>query len=252
MRLADIGLEGWFLLAVAPVIGSFLGVLVLRLPEGEAIVWSRSRCEACGTVLAPRDLVPLVSWLATRGRCRRCGHRLGWFYPGIEMAALLIAVIALGVDGTPRAWLDCLFGWWLLALGWIDLRRWVLPDTLTLPLIVAGLLAAKLFDPGALFDRALGAALGYLVLRGVAAAYRAVRGQEGLGRGDAKLLGAGGSWVGVSAMPQVILAAALLALVTVGALRLVGVRLHAHSAVPFGPFLALSIWALWLFGPVLL
>jgi len=250
MRLADIGLEGWSLLAAAPVIGSFLGVVVRRLPDGGAIVWSRSRCEACGVVLAPRDLVPLISWLAARGRCRRCGHRLGWFYPGIEMVALLIAVIALGVDGTPRAWLDCLFGWWLLALGWIDLRRWVLPDSLTLPLIFAGLLAAKLFDPDALFDRALAAAFGYLVLRMIAAAYRAARGLEGLGRGDAKLLGAGGAWVGMSAVPQVILGAALLAIVTVGALRLFGIRLHARSAVPFGPFLALAIWVVWLYGPV--
>jgi leader peptidase (prepilin peptidase)/N-methyltransferase len=252
MRLADIGLEGWSLLVVAPVIGSFLGVVVLRLPEGRAIVWSRSQCEGCGAVLAARDLVPLISWLAARGICRRCGQPIGWFYPGIEMAALLIAVIALGIDGTPRAWLDCLFGWWLLALGWIDLRHWVLPDSLTLPLIAAGLLAAALFDRSALFDRALAAAFGYLVLRMIAAAYRAVRGQEGLGRGDAKLLGAGGAWVGVSAVPQVILAAALIALVAVGALRLFGIRLHAHSAVPFGPFLALSIWAVWLFGPVLL
>jgi leader peptidase (prepilin peptidase)/N-methyltransferase len=252
MRLADIGLEGWFLLAAAPVIGSFLGVVVRRLPDGGAIVWSRSRCEACGVLLAPRDLVPLVSWLAARGRCRRCGQPIGWFYPGVEMAALLIAVIALGVDGTPRAWLDCLFGWWLLALGWIDLRRWVLPDALTLPLIAAGLVAAMLFDREGLLDRALGAAFGYAVLRGVAAAYRAVRGQEGLGGGDAKLLGAGGAWVGVSAVPQVILAAALLALVAAGALRLAGVRLHAQSAMPFGPFLALAIWAVWLFRPALL
>jgi leader peptidase (prepilin peptidase)/N-methyltransferase len=268
MRLADVGLEGWILLAAAPVIGSFLGVVVRRLPEGRPIVWSRSQCEACGTVLAPRDLVPLISWLFARGRCRRCGHPLGWFYPGIEMAALLIAVVALCVDGTPRAWLDSLFGWWLLALGWIDLRRWVLPDALTLPLIAAGLLAAVLFDsgglfdaggrfasgglsdPGGLLDRMLGAAFGYLVLRAIAAAYRAVRGIEGLGRGDAKLLSAAGAWVGVGALPQVILAAALLALVAVGALRLAGVRLHAQSALPFGPFIAFSVWAVWLYGPL--
>jgi leader peptidase (prepilin peptidase)/N-methyltransferase len=250
MRLADLGLEGWLLLVLAPIIGSFLGVVVLRLPEGRAIVWSHSRCEACSAVLAARDLVPLLSWLAARGRCRRCGHPLGWFYPGIEMAALLIAVIALGVDFTPLAWLDSLLGWWLLALGWIDLRRWVLPDSLTLPLVVAGLLAAALFDPGALFDRTLGAAFGYLVLRAIAAAYRAVRDREGLGRGDAKLLSAAGAWVGVSALPQVILAASLLGLVTAGALRLFGIRLHAQSAIPFGPFLALAIWAVWLYGPV--
>src|ERR1051326_8565426 len=103
MTLAVIGPEGWFLLAAAPVIGSFLGVVVLRLPEGRPIVWSRSQCEACGAVLGARDLVPLISWLVARGRCRRCGQPLGWFYPGIEIAGLSIAAIALGLDGMPRA-----------------------------------------------------------------------------------------------------------------------------------------------------
>jgi len=200
-------------------------------------------------VLTARDLVPLISWLASRGRCRRCGHPLGWFYPGIEVAALVIALVSLTVDGLPRAWLDCVFGWWLLALGWIDLRRWVLPDLLTLPLIVAGLLASILFAPEGLIDRALGAALGYLALRAVAVGYRAMRGEEGLGAGDAKLLSAAGAWVGVMALPQLILAAALAALVTACALRLGGVRLHARSAMVFGPFIALATWLFWLCGP---
>jgi leader peptidase (prepilin peptidase) / N-methyltransferase len=250
MDLADLVLGGWTLIVLALVIGSFLGVVVRRLPEGRSILWPGSRCEACGAVLRARDLVPLVSWLAACGRCRHCGDPLGWFYPGIEIAALAIAAIALGVDGMPRAWFDCVLGWWLLALGWIDLRKWVLPDALTLPLIVAGLAAAVLFDRAGLVDRALGAAFGYLVLRAIAAAYRAVRGFEGLGRGDAKLLGAGGAWVGASLLPQVILGAALLALVTAGAMRLIGIRLHAQTAIPFGPFLALAIWAVWLYRPL--
>ncbi len=243
-------MQGWLLVLLAPVIGSFLGVLIHRLPDGRAIVWARSRCEACQVVLTARDLVPLVSWLALRGRCRRCGHSLGWFYPGIEVAALLVALVALGVDGLPRAWLDCVLGWWLLTLSWIDLRRWVLPDVLTLPLIVAGLLAAVLFEPASLIDRALGAVFGYLALRAVAVGYRALRGRDGLGGGDAKLFGAAGAWVGIMALPQVILAAALAGLVAAGALRLGGVRLHAHSALVFGPFIALATWAFWLSGSV--
>src|SRR5438874_155325 len=205
--LAELDLPGWGLLLLAPIIGSFLGVVVRRLPADRGIAWSRSQCEACGTVLRVRDLAPVVSWVAARGRCRHCGHKLGWFYPGIELAALLVALVALAVDGTPRAWLDCLLGWWLLALCWIDLRHWLLPDLLTLPLIVLGLFDAALFAPDDLFDRALGAALGYLAFRGVAVVYRALRGREGLGGGDAKLLGAAGAWVGLTALPQVILGA---------------------------------------------
>ena len=244
------GVAGWGLLVAAPIVGSFVGVVVRRLPADGAIVWARSRCEACGAALAPRDLVPLVSWLLARGRCRYCGARLGWFYPAIELAALAIAALALALDDPPRVWLDCLFGWWLLALAWIDLERWLLPNALTLPLIVAGLAAAALFDPGAVVDRALAAAIGYLGLRALAAIYRAARGRDGLGGGDAKLLAAAGAWVGLAALPQVILAAALAALAGAAALSVAGARLTAHSALPFGPFLAAAIWAVWLLGPL--
>ena len=129
----------WALLAVAPMVGSFVGVIIRRVPEGLPVAWSRSRCEHCGAKLSPRDLVPLVSWLVGRGRCRHCGSSLSWFYPGIEGAVVAIAVISLLVDRGADAWLDGLLGCWLLALGWIDLRRWILPDALTLPLIVAGI-----------------------------------------------------------------------------------------------------------------
>jgi leader peptidase (prepilin peptidase)/N-methyltransferase len=250
LSIGDLGPEGWGLLIAAPVIGSFIGVLIRRLPDRHPILWSQSKCEGCGAKLTPRDLVPLISWVLARGRCRRCGYPLGWFYPGTEIAALVVVLIALAVDDVPRAALDCLFGWWLLTLAWIDLRRWLLPDVLTLPLIVAGLAAAASLDPDTLLDRALGAVLGYAALRALAVSYRMLRQREGLGRGDAKLLGAAGAWVGATALPQVILLAALAALLAAAALRLVGVRLHAHSALPFGPFLALAIWTIWLGGPL--
>ena len=173
-ELAGAGVTGWGPLLLAPFAGSFLGVIVRRLPEGRSIAWVRSRCEYCGAALRARDLVPLYSWLIAGGRCRYCGHPLGWFYPGIELAALAIALVALAADGGDETWLDCVFGWWLLALGWIDIRRWLLPDALTLPLVIAGLAAAAAFDPGQLTDRALGAALGYLGLRVVGAAVPSV------------------------------------------------------------------------------
>ena len=248
-RVLGADAAGWGVLLAAPFVGSFLGVVVRRLPDGRPVAWGRSRCEWCGATLRTRDLVPLLSWLVASGRCRFCGHALGWFYPGIEMAALALALIAFAVDRGADIWLDCLLGWWLLALGWIDLRRWLLPDALTLPLLIVGLAEAAVFAPDQLTNRAAGAALGYLALRAVAFGYRRLRGREGLGGGDAKLLAASGAWVGAVALPQVILVAAIGALAAAGCLLLAGVRLGAQSALPFGPFLALATWLLWLFGP---
>jgi leader peptidase (prepilin peptidase) / N-methyltransferase len=247
-RVASAEVAAWSVLIAAPFIGSFLGVLVRRLPDGRPIAWSRSHCEWCGATLGARDLVPLWSWLAARGRCRHCGHPLGWFYPGIELGALAVALAAVAVDGGEGVWLDCFLGWWLLALAWIDIRRWVLPDALTLPLVIAGLAAAAAFDPERLTERALGAAIGYLSLRLVALIYRALRGREGLGGGDAKLLAASGAWVGAGALPQLVFAAAVSGLLAAGCMRLAGVRLGARSALPFGPFLAFATWLIWLFG----
>ncbi len=239
----------WSLLVAAPIIGSFLGVVIRRLPAGRPLLWSRSSCEKCGHPLAARDLVPLFGWLLAKGRCRYCGERLGWFYPAVELAALAIAVLALAVDGGGRAWLDSLFGWWLLALGWIDLRRWILPDVLTLPLILSGLLEAALFNARALPWRALGAALGYLSLIAIAFLYRRLRGREGLGEGDAKLLAASGAWVGAAALPSVVFVAALGALLS--AFLFIRKRpLEAETPLPFGAFLALATWLVWLFGPL--
>jgi leader peptidase (prepilin peptidase)/N-methyltransferase len=250
--MADAGPAEWSLLLAAPFIGSFLGVIVRRLPDGLPIAWSRSHCDWCGVRLRPRDLVPIVSWLASKGRCRSCGHSLSWFYPGIELASTAVALVAALVNGGQGAWLDCLLGWWLLTLAWIDIRSWLLPDLLTLPLVVAGLAAAAAFDPEQLVQRSLGAGLGYLSLLAIAALYRALRHREGLGRGDAKLLAAAGAWVGAAALPQVILLAALSALAGAGCLWIAGFRLSAHSAIPFGPFLAFATWALWLYSPRLI
>ena len=249
--VAGAGPAVWSALFAAPFVGSFVGVLVRRLPDGLPIVWSRSRCEWCGAALKASDLVPLYSWFAAGGRCRYCRHPLGWFYPGIEVAAIAVPLSAAMIDQGAEIWLDCLLGWWLLALAWIDLRRWLLPDPLTLPLIIVGLVATTVLDPADLTEHALGAALGYLSLRMVASLYRVLRGREGLGRGDAKLLAASGAWVGAGALPQVVFGAAVSALATAACLRLAGIRLGALSPLPFGPFLALATWLVWLFGPFL-
>jgi leader peptidase (prepilin peptidase) / N-methyltransferase len=236
-RMGEAGAAEWSLVMASPFIGSFLGLVIQRLPDAAPIARGRSRCAACGTPLRARDLVPLFSWLVAGGRCRYCEQPLGWFYPAVELAALAIAVVSVLIDAGQRTWLDCLLGWWLLALGWIDLRSWLLPDALTLPLIIAGLAASFTFDPDQLVNRGLGAALGYASLLAIAALYRALRGREGLGRGDAKLLAASGAWLGAAALPEVILLSALSALAAAACLRLAGIRL------------GIATWVLWLLSP---
>jgi leader peptidase (prepilin peptidase) / N-methyltransferase len=247
-----IGRAGWALLLAAPFVGSFLGVLIRRLPEERPIAWARSACEACGATLRARDLVPLFSWAVLGGRCRHCGERIGWFYPAVELAALAVAALALLFDRGVAAWVDAGFGWWLLTLAWIDAGCFLLPDALTLPLVLAGLADAAAFAPRDLLTRSLGAIAGYAVLQAVAWAYRRLRGREGLGGGDAKLLAAAGAWVGVAGLPSVILLAAGAALAVAFVLQLGGARLHAQSALPFGPFLALGMWVVWMLGPLAL
>jgi leader peptidase (prepilin peptidase)/N-methyltransferase len=141
-----------------------------------------------------------------------------------------------------------MLGWTLLTLAWIDMRHLLLPDPITLPLVVAGLLVTWWFEPDQIIDHALGAVVGYLFFRAVAVGYRVLRGREGLGAGDAKLLAVAGAWVGWAALPAVVLAAALLgiAIAAMGTLR--GGSLHAGMTLPFGPALALAFWIVRLMG----
>lgn len=227
-------------------VGSFLGALALRAPDGwRGIWWGRSQCLACRTTLRPVDLIPLLSWLLSRGRCRHCGAVVGAYYPLVELGAAAIGVVALAWLSGPEAWLAALLGWWLLALALIDLEAWLLPDALTLPLIAAGLVASAFgLAPGRpLTNAAAGAAAGYLALAGVGYLYERWRGREGLGLGDAKLLAGAGAWLGLATLPWVVLTAALLGLVL--ALLRAG-PLRAETAVPFGPPLALAFWGMFL------
>lgn len=233
----------WPLLA-APFVGSFLGVLIARLPLGRSVVLGRSVCDHCGASIAAYDLLPLLSFAVLRGRCRRCAGPIAALHWQAELAATAVALSAvLAGDATPWLWLDCGFGWVLLALAWIDWHAMILPDVLTLPLIPAGLLATLWLDPERATDHALAAALGYTALRGLALLYRRVRGREGLGEGDAKLLAALGAWVGLEGLPTVVLGAALAGLAAAGIMWLRGGEMRATTAIPFGPFLALAGWA---------
>lgn len=237
------------LLAVAPFVGSFLGVLIRRLPEGRAVGLARSACEHCGVALRARELVPMASYLWQRGKCRHCGAAIDPFHLAIELIAIGVPLWAILAEPDPdRLWADCLLGWTLLALSWIDWRWMLLPDRLTLPLLLAGLLLTWWWQPGSVGNHAAAAAIGYLALRGVAWCYRVLRGREGMGAGDAKLLGAAGAWLGLTPLPMVVLLAALLGLAAAGLLALSGRRLHAGTALPFGPCLAAATWVVWLYS----
>ena len=246
-------LPAWLILAViAPAIGSFLGVLVMRLPQGRGIVSGRSHCDHCKHALGLRDLVPLASWLSLKGKCRYCGVRLARLYPAIELAALAIVVWAATVIGGGVLIASCILGWTLLALSLTDWRDHVLPDMLTLFLLLTGLGAAYLIDPAQFLDHIIGAGVGFLAFAVLAWVYRVLRGREGLGFGDAKLLGGIGAWVAWQGLASVILFAAALGLLVVLARGLMGTRLSATDRVPFGTFLAGAGWLVWLYGPLTL
>lgn len=225
----------------APFVGSFCGVLIARMPAGRGVVWGRSACAACGHALGMADLVPVLSFAFLRGRCRFCGGAIGWDALVVELCAIGVAVwaVAAGERGE-QLWAGCALGWTLLTLAWIDAVCMRLPDALTLPLLLAGLGEALLLEPDAVTGRAFGAAVGYTLLFCTAWAYRRVRGRDGLGLGDAKLLAAGGAWVGVALLGEVVLGAAIGGLLYALAKR--------KRMVAFGPFLAAAIWVCWLYG----
>lgn len=236
---------------LGPFIGSFVLAAALRYPRFAGFATGRSVCPACGHALAPRDLVPILSWVLLRGRCRDCAARIGWHYPVVELAAAALALWAATAVSGWLLWVSCALGWVLLALSLVDLRCYRLPDWLTLPTLVAGLAVTAWAWPEAWPDHLLGAALGYAGLAGIGWLYRALRGREGLGLGDAKLLAAGGAWLSWQALPSVVLIAALFALAAViGESTMRRMPVAATTPVPFGPYLAAAIWIVWLYGPL--
>lgn len=238
----------WPALLAAPFVGSFLGTLVLRLPRGQPLLWGRSTCPHCGITLRARELVPMLSWLIQRGRCRHCRARLGGYYPAMELAAVATAVWAATETSGGVLWLSCGLGWTLLTLALLDRRHFWLPDVLTLPLAAAGLAATTWLDPPSLTGHALAALLGWGAFAGVAFVYRRLRGRDGLGGGDAKLLAAAGAWLGPAALPGVVLIACSLALLEILARAAGSGGVRGTDRLAFGTWLAAGLWLAWLYG----
>lgn len=245
----DLPRWGWGLLGgtLGLLIGSFLATVALRWPIGGSALSGRSRCDSCGRALAPVELVPLLSFLLLRGRCRDCRAPIDRRHPAIELLAAMIGagafLIAPGIGGAAGA----LFGWLLLLLALLDADLRILPDHLTGPLALLGLGAGALDLAPPLADRLLGLALGYASFQALRLGYRRLRGREGMGGGDPKLFGAVGAWLGWQPLPLVALAAAMLgllvALVQAGRFG----RPALAARYPLGTFLAAAgilVWAL--------
>lgn len=252
-RCHVIDAETWFWpILAAPFIGSFLGVLIVRLPAGAPVAFARSTCPHCGARLGGWEMVPLVSFVALRGRCRHCRRSIGLLHPAVELAAVGIAVWAVLADhDAVRLWADCGLGWTLLTLSWIDGTSLLLPDVLTLPLLLAGLALTLAEQPEALTDHCLAAALGYLSFQGLGLAYRRLRGRDGLGGGDSKLIAAAGAWCGLALLPVVVLGSAIVGLLAALALALAGRIVTSKTRISFGPCIALAFWLAWLYGGLL-
>ncbi len=241
----------WLLpVAAAPFVGSFVGLVAHRLPRAEPILFGRSACPSCHTQLTARDLVPFLSWLAARGRCRHCDAPLSARYPLTELAALIVAVWAASVLSGWSILVGCLLGWALLTLALVDLREKMLPDIITLPLIGAGLVAALTLAQLDPLAHLIGAAAGLTVFLAVATIYRRLRGYEGLGGGDAKLFAAAGAWLGWQGLPSVLLIASVTALAAVVVMIVAGRRGIAREEIAFGPYLCFGFWIVWLYGPL--
>ncbi|MFD1950024.1 prepilin peptidase [Sphingomonas arantia] len=228
------------------MIGSHLATIALRWPAGRSSATGRSQCDGCGRVLAAYELVPLLSWLILRGRCRRCGARIDWRHPAVEAVAGALAV-AMAVALPPGAAIAGMgLAWTLLLLTVLDLDHYWLPDRLTLPLLAAGLLVGAAGIGPVLMDRIIGAAVGWGVLALVALVYVRVRGRVGLGGGDPKLFAAAGAWLGWRMLPVTLLIASAAGLALVLAAVLVRRKVAATTRVPFGPMIAFATIIGWI------
>lgn len=225
-------------LLISPAVGSFLGVLVDRLPEGRSIL-GRSRCTNCGTPLRWRDMIPVLSTLWLRGCCATCGATIPGHLLRIELGSIAVALAAiLTATGTAHLWALALCFWCLVALFYTDLQVMRLPDPLTLALFVFAM-AAAWADPARnlaeAFLSGLGTAFVFWALR---AGYRWVRGREGLGLGDVKLAAGFGALLGWTSVPTGLLIAAGLALAVALVERSRGAStLSGGDALPFGSYL---------------
>jgi leader peptidase (prepilin peptidase) / N-methyltransferase len=197
-------------------------------------------------VLGAGELVPLISLIIQRGKCRHCGAAIDQRHVTIELAAALVGAVALSVAPGLEGLAGALFGWSLIALIALDSSHFWLPDKITLPLLIAGLGIGLLEIAPSITDRLWGAAAGFSSLWLIATGYRILRQREGLGGGDPKLLAAIGAWLGWQALPFVLLGGSLFGLSIVLLRHLRGQTISATDRLPLGALMALAAFPLWI------
>jgi leader peptidase (prepilin peptidase) / N-methyltransferase len=254
------------------LVGSFLNVVIYRLPKMMERRWAvecaelqgtappaaepfnlmrpASRCRQCGHAIRWYENIPIVSWLALRGKCSGCGTAIAWRYPVVELVTGLLFFFVVSHFGvTPAAGAWCGFSAAIVALAMIDWDTTLLPDDITLPLLWAGLIGAALGWTGVALPQALwGAVAGYLSLWAIYQAFKLLTGKEGMGYGDFKLFAALGAWFGWQALVPIILMASVIGAVVGIAMKIFS-RLREGGYVPFGPFLAGAGLTAMVFGP---
>jgi leader peptidase (prepilin peptidase)/N-methyltransferase len=224
-----------FAAVLGAIIGSFLNVVVWRLPRGESLATPPSQCPSCGKRIAPYDNVPVVSWLVLGGRCRHCGARISPRYPLIELltAVVFAAVVAIrGFDSDLV--LELPFVAALIALAGIDYDHQLLPNRIVYPMAAYGLVATAIVDSDDLVEHLVAGAGGFLFLFLAVLAY-----PRGMGLGDVKLAGAMGLYLGLSIVPAMLVAFLAGTVVGLGIIAREGPQAR-KKAVPFGVFLALG------------
>lgn len=257
------------------LVGSFLNVVIHRVPvmlerqwkleclealhpdkvpeelEPYNLIKPNSTCPSCGHGIKPWENIPVISYLFLKGKCSSCKAHISLRYPTIEIISALLALVAgLYFGATLQTLLVCVLAWTLLALTMIDLNTQLLPDNMTLPLLWLGLLANSfgLFVP--LQDAIWGAAAGYLSLWSVYWLFKLLTGKEGMGYGDFKLLGALGAWMGWQMIPLIILLSSLVG--TLAAVALILLKKQERSnPIPFGPYLAAAGFIALIWGETL-
>jgi leader peptidase (prepilin peptidase)/N-methyltransferase len=254
--------------------GSFLNVVILRLPEQLKGDWRRdsrdylglepepetqvsiakpaSRCPACHAPIKPQHNIPLLSFLLLRGRCKSCAEPISIQYPLVELLAGLLAAYFVYLYGlSSQSFYALLLSYSLLVLTGIDLHEKLLPDQITLPLLWLGLFANLDGQFASLNDAVIGAIAGYLSLWSVFWAFKLITGKEGMGYGDFKLLAALGAWMGWQMLPMIILlSTAAGALVGIAGILLAG--RNKEMPIAFGPFLAAAGWVAFVWGDSIL
>jgi leader peptidase (prepilin peptidase) / N-methyltransferase len=232
----------WFVagsLAVLGAIwGSFAAALCARWPKGESILKGRSRCDDCGATLRVHELVPIFSYIILRGRCRSCSASIGNISLSIELACAALGLTAAWLFPGYAAFAAALFFWLLLPLAVLDWNHLWLPDALIVLLALSGLLIGEYVSGIAMDDRLIGGVAGFVTLQTIRIAYLKLRGVEGMGGGDPKLLGAIGLWTGWQSLPVIVMLASAVGLGWFLVKR--GPKSVDTLRLPLGSFLSVS------------